>query len=639
MGFCLRISLPLLIGLSGSAARPPDLPAERSFYLDSLLQRHDYRPAKNSFLLRNLAKGEKHTVLDLSGSGSIRHIWSTWSIPESESTIAPQRVFLRVFVDGSSTASISGPFDDLCRAAEATGTRYLPFAAFNYKGAFNLYLPIFFKTHIRMEIEAIAPIQEFYTQIDYRLTPREESAARLVSRATGARLFLDYIGENPPGFRRSSNPPTRTERKDLHYAPNHDAELIVNGPATLKQITFRGELLDDLSLEIYWDSDKSPSVDAPLRYFFADFNNAAMESSANELTCHFRMPFHDRARILLRSLSGNSGRVNVEYSLENNDISAKLPYFHAQFRKSEQTTGYSQYAALRVSGDGLFVGINLFDSGHNHGGGDSALIDAGTPEPLVLHGICGEDYFSFAWHQTGTMTPLTGAPVHARRYRLHLENPYPFHESFQFLFGMFAGLEPKSVAFWYQFPQPAHANEWTAFNIRWNVIGPLGLDTPIPQNLSPAPVHTLVPIKDPTPLEEQWQSADMLSGFLDLTYQFRHYAMIASGTGFVPGPSRTQLVTHILSPSQQTVDVLLGHDDQALAAINGQTVATLSARAGFGASHLRLPLRRGPNILQVTLWNDENNDWRWCGLSLAFSKSQAQGLRFSSQPPAIGKTL
>ena len=122
----------------------------------------------------------------------------------------------------------------------------------------------------------------------------------------------------------------------------------------------------------------------------------------------------------------------------------------------EKTVGYSQYPVLQIRGKGLFVGMNLFDSGHNHGGGDAALIDAGTAHPHVLHGICGEDYFGFAWHHTGTMTPLTGAPVHERRYRLHLENPYPFSESFQFLFGIFAGLQPKSVAFWYQFPRPAY---------------------------------------------------------------------------------------------------------------------------------------------------------------------------------------
>lgn len=40
--------------------------------------------------------------------------------------------------------------------------------------------------------------------------------------------------------------------------------------------------------------------------------------------------------------------------------------------------------------------MNLFDSGHNHGGGDARLVDAGSVEPKVLHGICGEDYFGFA---------------------------------------------------------------------------------------------------------------------------------------------------------------------------------------------------------------------------------------------------
>ena len=61
---------------------------------------------------------------------------------------------------------------------------------------------------------------------------------------------------------------------------------------------------------------------------------------------------------------------------------------------AQKTLGYQQYSVLQIHGNGLFVGVNLFDSGHNHGGGDAALIDAATTHPRVLHGICGEDYFA-----------------------------------------------------------------------------------------------------------------------------------------------------------------------------------------------------------------------------------------------------
>ena len=366
-----------------------------------------------------------------------------------------------------------------------------------------------------------------------------------------------------------------------------------------------------------------------------------MESKPGEMTCYFPMPFRRRARIVLRSASNSLSRVAIEYALERKSIFGETPYFHALYHDAQKTLGYSQYPVLQIHGKGLFVGMNLFDSGHNHGGGDAALIDAGTAHPLVLHGICGEDYFGFAWHHTGTMTPLTGAPVHERRYRLHLENPYPFSESFQFLFGTFAGLQPKSVAFWYQVPASSQQRQWMGLNAPWKVLGPLGPETPPPSAVSDQSYETTVAINKPTQLTERWQDVQMLSGFLDLTYQFRHYALVESGSGFVAGVSRTKLTTYIYSDSDRTVDAILGHDDNVLVQTNGVPLTNLLGRPGFVPSSLRIPLHMGWNTLDLVLSNDENVNWRWSGLSLALRRgqNQDQGLKFSSEPPPGSSAL
>jgi hypothetical protein len=247
-----------------------------------------------------------------------------------------------------------------------------------------------------------------------------------------------------------------------------------------------------------------PSVHAPLKYFFADFVNAAMESKPGEMTCYFPMPLRHKARIVLSSPFGSPANIVVDYSVERRSVSKEVPYFHAIYNDTLKTLGYSQHPVLQIHAKGLFVGMNLFDSGHNHGGGDAALIDAGTAHPRVLHGICGEDYFTFAWHHAGTMTPLTGAPVHERRYRLHLENPYPFSESFQFLFGIFAGLQPKSVAFWYQVPATSRQGQWIGRDALCKVLGPLGLETPLPKAVCEQSYETTVVINKPTKLTERW---------------------------------------------------------------------------------------------------------------------------------------
>jgi hypothetical protein len=611
------------------------LDLSRTRYLSDLLEPHHYRPGKNSFLLQTLHKGQRKTLLELAGSGSVRHLWSTWSIPGSDEVPAG-RILLRVFVDNELNPSIAGTVDELCHAAQNTGTAFVPYPAFIYKDAYNFYLPIYFSTGIRIEAEALDEINEFYTQIDYRIDGKQRHFARLVSKSSPAGLTLWYIGNAPlPEQERSAFHLSHSKPALTCNASEGSCEFSIKGPGVLRKLTLHGDAPPDLVLEIYWDNESSPSVKAPTKYFFADFINAAVESRDGEMTSYFPMPFRHIARIVLSSASKARFHLDVDCSVEQEPVSESTPYFHAFYHAAERTTGYSQYPVLQIRGTGLFVGMNLFDSGHNHGGGDVALIDAGTTHPLVLHGICGEDYFGFAWHHVGTMTPLTGAPVHERRYRLHLENPYPFSESIQFLFGTFAGLQPKSVAFWYEFRFGSQRHEWTGLDTQWKVLGPLGPQIPLPQSPDDEEYRTTVAINKPVDLVEQWQEAQMQSGFLDLTYQFRHYTLVESGTGFVPGASKTALTTYVHSDANGTVNAVLGHDDGVLVQTNGTKIENLPGGTGFSPSSLHIPLRKGWNTLELVLLNEENTNWRWSGVSLAFENQQTRnlGLRFSSEPP------
>jgi hypothetical protein len=172
------------------------LAMSRDYYLNDLIQPHRYTPGKNSFLFQTLHLEQRKTVLNLAGRGSVRHLWSTWSIPGSD-VVATGRVLLRVFVDKQPSPSIVGTVDELCRAAEATDTQFVPFPASIYKDAYNFYLPIYFKNGIRIEVEALDEIDEFYTQIDYRLDRNEEQFTRLVSESNKTDLILKYTGGLP----------------------------------------------------------------------------------------------------------------------------------------------------------------------------------------------------------------------------------------------------------------------------------------------------------------------------------------------------------------------------------------------------------------------------------------------------------
>ena len=67
------------------ANAPPGLEPLRQFYLRDIHVLRDYRPGKNSFVEgpdRRLgyytAPGQRLTLLELEGPGSVRHLWSTW---------------------------------------------------------------------------------------------------------------------------------------------------------------------------------------------------------------------------------------------------------------------------------------------------------------------------------------------------------------------------------------------------------------------------------------------------------------------------------------------------------------------------------------------------------------------------------
>ena len=145
---------------------------------------------------------------------------------------------------------------------------------------------------------------------------------------------------------------------------------------------------------------------------------------------------------------------------------------------------------------------------------------------------------------------------------------------------------------------------------------------------------TAVLIKEPTNLAERWQDAEMHSGFIDATYQFRHYAMIESGTGFVAGASKIRVLTYIYSPLPRNVNAIFGHDDRLLVRLNDATVAEIPDRSGFGPAHLNLKFHSGWNKLDLVIYNGENVNWRWSGISLAFDRKVSHDLRFASELPA-----
>ncbi len=245
--------------------------------------------------------------------------------------------------------------------------------------------------------------------------------------------------------------------------------------------------LKKLVLRMYWDSEATPSVEAPIGDFFGlglgDYflyqSIPLAVGSDKALNSFFPMPFQKHARITVT----NQGQSRVEafyFNIDSRSYPRPLPertlYFHAQYRQAAPAqaikgnglnlNGEGNYVWMETAGRGHFVGVTMSVLENQDGwwgeGDDMFFID-GEKTPSI-NGTGTEDYFLGAWDfgDKAFAYGLFGAPVKGEEragarwsvYRFHLDSPITFSKSLR------ATIEHGhandradnyySVAYWYQ---------------------------------------------------------------------------------------------------------------------------------------------------------------------------------------------
>jgi hypothetical protein len=236
---------------------------------------------------------------------------------------------------------------------------------------------------------------------------------------------------------------TGQNQDNRRIGPGERAVLAdIKGPGSINHILVLlvyPDLLDyrDVVLRMFWDGEKTPSVEAPLGDFFCvghctvrRFNSLMMainpgmdaETINNGMNCYFPMPFASGARIELenqssRTLGGAWGRIWYHIDYEEFDTPPSddhLGRFHAQWRRTVfkdargkprqglgafpglNTTGKDNYALLEAEGEGQVVGMFLeVDNlqGGWWGEGDDMVFIDGEGWPPSLHGTGTEEIF------------------------------------------------------------------------------------------------------------------------------------------------------------------------------------------------------------------------------------------------------
>ncbi len=285
-------------------------------------------------------------------------------------------------------------------------------------------------------------------------------------------------GENPPEMQFGEGK-TKVTIADL------------KGPGIITMIHFAlpqaMRLNRDTILRIYWDGEKSASVESPLVDFFCDPNGTlervetALTNKKRGWNCYFPMPFAKSAKVELemdnQRYPNGSWSANPCYSYVIYRTVKALPddagYFHAQWRQKSVLLASEPYKVAEMEGRGQFIGWNCTFRTLNASTwlpvdqNVDFRIDGEKDPSISWQGI--EDSFGFSWgfpEQPNSFMYTGFQPYYngIAAYRFTLNDRIAFKKSLRvsvafgaaetFFLETFSKpenpLEFSSVAYWYQ---------------------------------------------------------------------------------------------------------------------------------------------------------------------------------------------
>lgn len=237
-----------------------------------------------------------------------------------------------------------------------------------------------------------------------------------------------------------------------------------------------GYPLRKIILRMYWDGEKSPSVEAPVGDFFGvgfakvvPYTSLLLGMSSGGFYSYFPMPFEKSAKIEVENLMKDS--VALWYSVGYQEVK-KLPknmlYFHAKFNRVKKTKRKENYLILDAKGTGQFAGCVLSMQSYQKENflfleGDEFISVDDDKTPSIL-GTGTEDYFlsGFYFNKGTFAAPFHGLTVKDKEksrisvYRFRIPDAIPFKKSIHveiehgLTWAHGVGADYSSVAYWYQ---------------------------------------------------------------------------------------------------------------------------------------------------------------------------------------------
>jgi len=307
-------------------------------------------------------------MADLKGPGCIRRIWS--ANPHGK---------IRFYLDGDTEPTYEFEFMKLfsggiepfrrpvvwCRKGDEEETPIT---------ASDSYLPIPFARSCRVTMDK--KYRMFYhigyqtfspsTQVESFRLPLTESESKLLDRVCKT---LSNCGVDPQP---KANAESRSSEEVVIAGSNQEL-FRLTGPATITEFSAKileREAARTVTLRVYWDGAKEPSIEAPLDDFFGgaaydqgdkdtQYKSLAMGITDKLNYCYWRMPFRKEALFMVENNGQADTQITFRASYVRKPVADNAAYFHAKWRREAFCNSF-EYPFLEACGWGK-VSVNVRD--------------------------------------------------------------------------------------------------------------------------------------------------------------------------------------------------------------------------------------------------------------------------------------
>lgn len=410
-------------------------------------------------------------MAEMEGPGCIWRIWS--ANPQGR---------IRFYFDGAEKPQLEHEFSALFTGKVTGFPKPLVWQRRTDVGgdnpASNCYVPIPYAKSCR--VTADKPVNQYY-HIGYTTFPKEWRVKTFSLEHTPAEEIvfqrvckaLANCGVDPQPVQNAL-----TIEKNTTLVPGQPIPVAdLKGPGTVRQ--FLTKLTSEerwarrkVLLQIFFDGDAAPAVEAPIGDFFGDaWDEASYKSLPLGITddlnyCYWRMPFAQSARFVVTNQGRRPAQLRTRIVYQQGGPPAGAARFHAKWRRDPVSKDFD-YPFLECAGPGRFVGAALFIdniAGGWWGEGDEKVWVDGEKFPSTF-GTGSEDYFGDAWGIRHFANAFHGCPTpgefgQRRRqscYRWHVADSIPFDNSFKMTIENYAAItkppipnDYSSMAYWYQ---------------------------------------------------------------------------------------------------------------------------------------------------------------------------------------------